>query len=365
MNRIATTDQGGIRLENVAKKFGNTMAVDSVSFHVRHGEFMSLLGPSGCGKTTALRIIAGFVKPTTGTVKVGGVDITHLPPFKRNIGLVFQNYALWTHMTVFENIAFGLKLRKFSSREIKQKVDDVISLTNLHGLEKRFPRELSGGQQQRVAVARVLALNPAVFLLDEPLSNLDRKLRIHMRQELRQLQERLGITTLFVTHDQNEALSMSDRVAIMNKGKIIQIGTPNEIYEKPRSMFVADFVGNTNSIEGDIVDVSEALATLKVKEGFSLKVRAEGEIKTGERLSITIRPERLKISPEPMQGDNVLPGSVKYVDYFGSSIRYHVALETGYLVVVEDQNIDKRMRAAERVYVKIDARHCYAIKPEV
>jgi len=357
-------DKRGISLKNVTKRFGHLVVVDSVSFHVKEGAFMSLLGPSGCGKTTTLRMIAGFLKPERGTINIGGVDVTHLPPFKRNVGLVFQSYALWPHMTVFENISFGLKLDKIKPKAIKKKVGDVLSLTNLSGMENRYPRELSGGQQQRVALARALALDPAVFLLDEPLSNLDRKLRVYMRVELKQLQKKLGMTILYVTHDQEEALSMSDRVAIMNKGRIIQVGTPDEIYENPQSMFTADFVGNINMIEGVILEISGRLATFKTRDGFLLKVSLEKGMKPGARVNVAIRPEKLSVSRQPPEGENVFPGTVKFVDYFGSLIKYFVELETGFQLMAENQNLDARFNAGEKVYLKLEPGHCYFIEPE-
>ncbi len=358
---VQVKDAGGICLKEVTKRFGHLVVVDSVSFRVKEGEFMSLLGPSGCGKTTTLRIIAGFVKPNLGTVEVGGVDVTHLPPYKRNIGLVFQSYALWPHMTVFENIRFGLKLNKVKPDVIKKTVEEVLSLTNLSGLEDRFPRELSGGQQQRVALARVLALHPAVFLLDEPLSNLDRKLRIYMRLELRQLQKKLGMTILYVTHDQEEALSMSDRVAIMNRGKIIQVGTPDEIYERPQSMFAADFVGNINVIEGEISEVLEDRALFKTSRGLTLKIVAGQGLRRADKMTLTIRPEKFKIFRESVKEENVLPGRVRFVDYFGSLIKYFVELETGDEMIVESQNLDARFDSGEKVYIKIDPLHCYSM----
>ena len=352
-----------IWIKNITKKYGDVMAVDSVSLHLKQSEFVSLLGPSGCGKTTTLRIIAGFLKPTNGTVNLGGVEITHLPPFKRKIGLVFQNYALWPHMTVFENIAFGLKLKKIKPKEVKQKVEEVLSLVNLSGMENRFPRELSGGQQQRVALARIIALDLDLWLMDEPLSNLDRKLRVYMRVELKKLQKKLGVTILYVTHDQEEALSMSDRLALMKDGKIIQIGTPDEIYEKPQSTFVANFIGNINVFEGNILEVSDMLATFKTRLGFTLKVPINEElIRSKEKLSIIIRPERVGISRELIEGSNFMPGEVKFIDYHGSSIGYHVELGTGYQIIIEDKNLDMRFNIGEKVCVKIYDNYCSFIK---
>jgi len=360
MNLLA--DEIGIGLENVTKKFGSVVAVDSASFTIKKAEFMSLLGPSGCGKTTTLRAIAGFVTLDQGTIHAGGVEITHLPPFKRNIGLVFQNYALWPHMTIFDNISFGLKLRKLKLKDIKRKVDEVLSLTNLSGLEERFPREISGGQQQRVALARALVLQPSVLLLDEPLSNLDRKLRVHMRVELRQLQKNLGITTLYVTHDQEEALSMSDRVAVMDKGKIVQLATPNEIYESPQCSFVADFIGNINIMEGQITEVSDNLATFKTHEGFVIKVPLRERLALKDELILAIRPERIELSHELIEGNNVLSCEVKFVVYLGSFTRYHVELEGGHEIIIESRNPDLKLGIGDTVYVKINTSYCHFIR---
>jgi len=348
--------------KNILKKYGNVIAVDNISFYLEKGVFMSLLGPSGCGKTTTLRTIAGFLKPTSGTIHFRGREITHLPPFKREIGLVFQNYALWPHMTVFENIAFGLKLKKIKLREIKQKVAEVLSLVDLSGLDNRFPRELSGGQQQRVALARIIALDLNLWLMDEPLSNLDRKLRVYMRVELKRLQKKLGITTLYVTHDQEEALSMSDIVVLMNNGKITQIGTPVEIYEKPKNNFIAEFIGNINIFEGKILEVSNMLATFKTRWGFTLKAPINEGLMTKNKLNLAIRPEKVGISNELIEGKNVISGKVKSIDYFGSSTGYHVELEKGCKILIEAQNLDTMFNIGDKVYVKLYARHCFFIE---
>ncbi|MEB3806812.1 MAG: ABC transporter ATP-binding protein, partial [Desulfurococcales archaeon] len=227
-----------IRLEDVTKIYGGVVAVDHANIDIEHGEFFTIIGPSGCGKTTTLRIIAGFEVPEEGKVYFDDRDVTYVKPYERNTAMVFQNYALWPHMTVYDNIAYGLRLRKVPEDEIRRRVEKVLDLVDLHGLENRYPLQLSGGQQQRVALARALVVEPSVLLLDEPLSNLDAKLRLEMREELRNLQKRLGITTVYVTHDQLEALSMSDRIAVMNKGRILQVGTPEELYMRPRNLFV-------------------------------------------------------------------------------------------------------------------------------
>ncbi len=243
-----------VKLLNVTKRYGKVAAIDSLTLFVNEGEILTLLGPSGCGKTTTLRCIAGFAMPDSGQIYIGNQDVTRLPPEKRDIGFVFQNYALWPHMTVYQNIAFGLKLRKLSKSEIDKRIQEILSLVKLHGMESRFPRQLSGGQQQRVALARALALRPRVLLLDEPLSNLDAKLREEMRFEIRDLQRQFRITTVYVTHDQAEALVLSDRIAILNQGRLMQLGTPVEVYDYPANRFVADFIGLCNFFEAEVVE---------------------------------------------------------------------------------------------------------------
>lgn len=354
-----------VQVNEVTKYYGSVVAVDSVSFYANHGEFVSLLGPSGCGKTTTLRIIAGFAAPSKGRVLVGGRDITHLPPNKRNVGLIFQNYALWPHMTVFENIAYGLRLRRLKKDEVEQKVLEVTSMLDLSGLENRYPRELSGGQQQRVAVGRIAALNLDVYLMDEPLSNLDKKLRVRMRVELVNLQKKLGVTTIYVTHDQEEALSMSDKIVLMNKGKIVQIGSPEEIYENPQHEFVADFIGTVNTLKGKILEISNNnIAIFKTKWGFTLKVEGTTEaLKPGEERSVFIRPEKVKISRDLIDGDNVIPGVIVVEDYHGYSVDYHVELkETDYCIIVQCYGSAIRYHNKEKVYVELDPHQCFFIK---
>lgn len=351
-----------LEFKDVTKKYGNILAVNSVSFYVEQGEFMFLLGPSGCGKTTTLRMIAGFEKLTKGRISIDGRDIGNIPPYKRNTGFIFQNYALWPHMTVFENIALGLKVRKIETKKINQRVEEMGSLLKISGLEERYPRELSGGQQQRVAIARVLAIKPDMLLMDEPLSSLDKKLREYMRVELKQLQKKLGITTLYVTHDQIEAFSMADRIVIMNNGSIIQIGRPNEIYDKPKDKFVADFVGNINIFEGEILEISSIWAIFKIYNGPTLKVFAKEGLKVGDKLNIMIRPEKLMISRELIEAINVFSGKVKFVEYCGSILNYFLELENyqGKTIVAQRQNIDNIMlNEKKEVYVKIDPAYCY------
>ena len=246
-------------------RFGTLEAVSHVSLEIRDGELFTLLGPSGCGKTTILRLIGGFHKPDVGEIYFDGKPVTRIPPYERNIGMVFQNYALWPHMSISNNITYGLKLKKLPKAEIAEKVSYVLKLVNLVGLENRYPGQLSGGQQQRVALARALVLNPNVLLLDEPLSHLDAKIRIQVRAEIRKLQKELAITTIYATHDQEEALTLSDRIAVVNHGKLMQIGTPRDLYDRPKNPFVADFIGINNLIPGDVQEIHCAEKWLRVQ----------------------------------------------------------------------------------------------------
>lgn len=324
-----------IQVASVCRRYGDVTAVDDVSFDVGHGEFVSLLGPSGCGKTTTLRMIAGFIMASDGTIRVNGRDVTHLPPEKREVGFVFQNYALWPHMTVAENVAFGLKLRKRDRAFIARKIEESLGVTGLSGYEDRLPRQLSGGQQQRVALARALALEPQLLLMDEPLSNLDRALRVAMRRELKQLQSRLKMTTLYVTHDQEEALSMSDRVVIMNRGKIARIARPAEVYDDPQSEFVADFVGTTNFFDGLVTAASGGVLTVRTRGNLDLRVAVSLSATIGEQVRVLLRPERIRIYPPGQDGPNVFPGRISFVEYYGPTIRYTVQLDGGESVYVE------------------------------
>lgn len=346
-----------IRVEHIFKRYGPAVAVDDVSFDVKQGEFVSLLGPSGCGKTTTLRMIAGFIMPSEGSIHVNGADVTHLPPEKRNVGFVFQNYALWPHMTVAENVAFGLKLRKCSKAVISRKIEESLAVTGLSGYEARFPRQLSGGQQQRVALARALALEPQLLLMDEPLSNLDRALRVAMRRELKQLQRRLNMTTLYVTHDQEEALSMSDRVVVMCRGEVARVARPFEIYDDPQSGFVADFVGTSNFLDGVVSEVGDDFVTLQA--GPSLFVRMGGHIQLekGAQARVLVRPERTELLQQKAESENVLPAKVSFIEYFGPTIRYSVELESGKTLHVEAHNINRPSAIGDQVWVRIDPRH--------
>ncbi|MCI1589902.1 ABC transporter ATP-binding protein [Heyndrickxia oleronia] len=321
-----------INLENVQKTFGKVIAVDQLNLQIREGEFFTFLGPSGCGKTTTLRMIAGFYYPTKGIVRFGEKDMTRVPPEKRNTGMVFQNYALFPHMTVFENVAFGLKVRKIPSTEIKNRVHNVLEKVRLDTFSNRQVSQLSGGQQQRVALARALVIEPEILLLDEPLSNLDAKLRDEMRTEILRLQRDYHITTIYVTHDQAEALSMSDRIAVFNNGVCHQIGTPFEIYNEPANDFVAQFIGEINFIPFEMDKIKEEKIEVRIIQGNqSLSVKRipfnDVEFSMDEKLILSIRPESIKLSTQAMEGENVLEGKIESLQFFGSAVEILVKVQ--------------------------------------
>ncbi len=345
-----------IQLQDIVKRFGALEAVSHVSLEVRDGELFTLLGPSGCGKTTILRLIGGFHKPDAGEIYFDGTPVTSIPPYERNIGMVFQNYALWPHMTISNNIKYGLKLKKMPKHKIAEKVSHVLKLVNLTGLENRYPGQLSGGQQQRVALARALVLNPDVLLLDEPLSNLDAKIRIQVRAEIRKLQKELGITTIYVTHDQEEALTLSDRIAVINQGKLMQIGTPRHLYDKPHNPFVADFIGINNLIPGDVQEIDAAENWLRVQTKVGpLICTSEEQFDPGDRCIISVRPETALISQseEKQKGFNCIGGTVSFAYYIGNTIRYDVEINSELLFKVDIQNPieHKPFSMGEKVYV--------------
>ena len=320
----------GVRLEHLHKSFGAQVVLDIDELDIRDGEFFSLLGPSGCGKTTTLRSVAGLAEPDRGRIVIGGRDMRGVPTFRRNLGMVFQKYALFPHLTVGENVSYGLEERGVGPGEIARKVAEALSLVALSDCETRHPHQLSGGQQQRVAMARAVVYRPDVLLLDEPLSNLDVKLRVAMRVELKRLQQALGITTMFVTHDQHEALALSDRIAVMRAGRIEQIGTPEEIYQQPRSPFVADFVGATNLLDGVTHAVDADADTVVVRIGDHL-VTAKGAHGTtaGSTVRVAVKPERVVLTagPAPRADDTgALPAEIESVAYLGSFYSYIVAL---------------------------------------
>ena len=332
-----------VRLDRLTKLYGESAAVDDVTLEAREGELLVLLGPSGCGKTTTLRLVAGFVEATRGTVRLGQRDVTREPPYRRNIGLVFQNYALFPHLTVFENVAFGLRRRRVAEAEIGARVRRALGLVRLEGLESRMPRQLSGGQQQRVAIARAVVIEPDVLLLDEPLSNLDAKLRHDVRLELRRLQKTLSITTIMVTHDQDEAMGVGDRLAVMGGGRVEQVGTPAELYGSPANRFVASFIGRGNFLEAPAAPGGLALAS-----GLLLATSNTG--------TVMIRPEAIEVSPEPLPGPNAFPATVEAATFLGASWELELMLERGERLTATVPAVRVRSGdwpAGRRVFVRV------------
>ena len=316
-----------IEIQGVTKRFGTVTAVDRVDLTVADGELFTLLGPSGCGKTSLLRLLAGFYQPDAGTIRFGDRVVNGLPPYERRIGMVFQNYALWPHMTVADNIGYGLRLRKLPQPELQARLAEGLRKVNLTGFEARYPGQLSGGQQQRVALARALVLNPDILLLDEPLSNLDAKIRIQVRAEIRRLQQELRITTIYVTHDQEEALSLSDRVAVMRDGHVLQVGPPKELYERPRTRFVADFVGTNNLVPGDVQD-GAGRGDLVVSTVLGpLRAVASGAV--SGRCVLAVRPENVALAAPAKGEGNRVDGRVSLVSYLGNTLRYDVQTASG------------------------------------
>ncbi|WBL81213.1 ABC transporter ATP-binding protein [Bradyrhizobium xenonodulans] len=325
-----------IEIAGVSKVYdGGVRAVDAVAMDIRQGEFFSLLGPSGCGKTTTLRMIAGFEMPSAGAIRVDGADITHVPAHKRDMGMVFQNYALFPHRTVAENVAFGLRMRGLDKASIAAKVKAALAMVELSGLEARRPAQLSGGQQQRVALARAIVIAPRVLLCDEPLGALDKKLRQQMQFELKQLQKKLGLTLVFVTHDQEEALAMSDRIAVMNGGRVEQVGTPAEIYNQPTTRFVADFIGDTNIFRGERIGPN-----LDVGKGLILALPPTEAQGIGV-LSVALRPEKISLSPRSdtaITAGSSAHGTVENTNFLGGAVLYRITLEGGHRVLVQQPN---------------------------
>jgi spermidine/putrescine transport system ATP-binding protein len=337
-----------VRLVDVTKLFGDVKAVDRINLEVHDGEFFSLLGPSGCGKTTTLRMIGGFEEPTSGLIELEGQDVTWLPPYRRNVNTVFQNYALFPHLTIFENVAFGLRRRGVKGDEIKSRVSDMLALVQLKGFEARRPTQISGGQAQRVALARALINRPAVLLLDEPLGALDLKLRKQMQVELKRIQQEVGITFIYVTHDQEEAMTMSDRIAVMNRGHYEQLGEPEALYERPTTRFVAGFLGVSNLLPARPDGTADGYAVLRLEDGTA--VRAPGSLLDGAagRISIGVRPEKIRLHelrPEQYLSSNHLEGTIRDASYIGVSTQYIVELRGGRRITVYEQNVARATRA--------------------
>lgn len=353
-----------LTLNHLTKEFparggtGKVAAVNDVSLTINKGEFVTLLGPSGCGKTTTLRLIAGFEFPTSGSIILDEKNIADEPPNKRDMAMVFQSYAVFPHLNVFENIAYGLRVRKFSDAEIKQKIERVMALVKLTGLENRAPNQISGGQQQRVALARALVVEPKVLLFDEPLSNLDAKLREEMRFEIRDLQKRLGITAIYVTHDQQEALVMSDKIAVMNNGRLMQLGSPEEIYERPQSKFVAEFIGLSDFISGRVESFDGRHAQIMVS-GTKLTVPTIAGLQTGQRKLLFIRPNDVEFASDASQ-ENILSGKIQQATYLGEHMDYRVGVGDGLELRIQAQGT-KRYALGDHVRLHLPAERCHLI----
>jgi len=328
---MATRGGTDIQYQNVTKKYGDTTAVDEINISIKRGELMAIIGPSGSGKTTTLRMLAGFEPPTAGNVSLAGTNLVGVPPHKRDTATVFQDYALFPHMSVGENIAFGLKNRGYDKKSVGDRVSEVLELVDMAGMESRKPTNLSGGQQQRVATARALAPEPKVLLMDEPLGALDKKLRDQIRVDFARLQQELGITTLYVTHNQEEALTMADRIAVMNDGRIEQIGTPTEVYRSPKTEFVSDFIGDTNILDGDVFEV-DGRVVLEMN-GSEIRLDYDGDLR--ERPTVFVRPEDISIAPagSGKSADNVLTGVLQHSLFLGGKHRYYVTVDSQEFIV--------------------------------
>jgi spermidine/putrescine transport system ATP-binding protein len=335
-----------VEMQDVVKRFatpegGEVFAVDHVTMQIVDGEFFSLLGPSGCGKTTSLRMIGGFELPTEGNIRIHGKEMAQVPAFRRPVNTVFQQYALFPHMNVEQNVGFGLEMKGVATKERSRRVSEALGLVRMMGMEMRRPKQLSGGQQQRVALARALVNKPEVLLLDEPLGALDLKLRKEMQLELKTLQREVGITFIYVTHDQEEALTMSDRIAVMSKGVVLQLGIPEEIYERPANRFVADFIGETNFIEGVVGGQSNGVVSIQVDGSGILQVESSRSFGPGQQVSITVRPEKLRLNAN-QDGSNNLAGRAEEVIYIGTDTHYSVRFPGGQKVRVREQNSSAR-----------------------
>lgn len=350
-----------VRLENISKFFGNFNVIKNVSFDIKKGEFFSLLGPSGCGKTTLLRIIAGFEDPSEGVVYLDDSNVIPIPAHKRHVNTVFQNYALFPHLTVFENVAFPLRLKKISESEIRREVAEYLELVKLPSEMSKFPAQLSGGQKQRVSIARALINKPKVLLLDEPLSALDAKLRQHMLIELDSIHDKIGITFIYVTHDQQEALSVSDRVAVMNQGSVLQIGSPVEIYEAPADSFVAKFIGETNYLHGKVISLIDEKNAVAEMEGIGkINIYLDKPVRTGDSVLVTVRPEKIHITSEKpvhlSEGFNIFEGYVDEIIYSGFQSKFFVKTADNITIRVFKQHVkyftdEKSINWKDKVFI--------------
>lgn len=368
-HRAGTSDLAAdIRLEGVTRRFGDVAAVDDLHLSIGRGEFFSLLGPSGCGKTTTLRMIGGFEQPTEGRVYLGGIDVTDVPPYRRDVNTVFQSYALFPHLDVYDNLAFGLRQRRVRKREIEQRVHEALALVDLAGLGRRKPSQFSGGQQQRVALARALINRPGVLLLDEPLGALDARLRKHMQLELKRIQMEVGITFIYVTHDQEEALTMSDRLAVMHDGKIEQIGAPQIVYDHPTTEFVATFLGASNLLDGTIGDAIGDLVQVPLDNGEVLLVPATNCTR-GQRIKIGVRPEKISLFPagDAPAGWNAVSATVQLTTFVGVSYQYTVVRLGGRVLTVyaQNQGLERLPAPGESVVLAWRPEYSFVVDPSV
>jgi spermidine/putrescine transport system ATP-binding protein len=347
-----------LELRGVSKTFGSVRAVDDLSLRVRRGEFLSLLGPSGCGKTTTLRIIAGFEQPSTGEVYLQGQRLGSTPPYKRHVNTVFQHYVLFPHLTVYQNIAFGLSMKGLPKDDIRSRVSAMLKIVELGGHEARFPNQLSGGEQQRVGLARALVNEPLVLLLDEPLGALDLQVRKRMQLELKRIHREVGSTFLYVTHDQEEALVLSDRIAIMNRGRLEQLDSVENIYLRPRSQYVSGFIGEVNLFNGRLVEGVAGVMTVRTSEGDTLSVDVSDRLQAGTAVEVAIRPEKIRLSTAPAQEENAFPGTIIEHAFLGPMTKYFVRLDSGKEVMILRQNQgdadDRLLLPGERVTLSWD-----------
>ena len=355
-----------VQFKGILKRFGNVVAVEKMDFDIEEGALVTMLGPSGCGKTTLLRMVAGLEDPTEGDIFIKGVRINDTPIHKRNLGMIFQNYALFPHKTIFDNVAFGLKYRDVSKEEVKKKVTRALEMVRLPGVENRMPSQLSGGQQQRIAMARAIVIEPDVLLMDEPLSALDENLREEMRREVDNLQQMLGVTTIFVTHDQREALSMSDKILVMKDGLKQQEGHPEDVYNQPINHFVADFLGHSNFIQGEVIDVDDRHVSVKIETGDILFAENKGGFSKSDRVEMIVRAQRFDAFPkdefQPVEGLNHFQGRIKDLSYMGGEVSYFVEIESTQVLHVITLVDYSPFRIYDDVFIKADPEYCRLLK---
>jgi len=356
-----------VQFKGIVKRFDDVVAVQKIDLDIPEGSLVTLLGPSGCGKTTLLRMLAGLETPSEGDILVKGKRINDVPVHKRNLGMIFQNYALFPHKTIFDNVAFGLKYRNVPKNEIADKVAQALEMVRLPGVEKRHPSQLSGGQQQRIALARAIVIEPDVLLMDEPLSALDENLREEMRREVDNLQKELGVTTIFVTHDQREALSMSDKIIVMKDGIKQQEGGPEEVYNRPSNHFVADFLGHSNFVTGEVVEKNQDQVKLKIHNGTIITVDSHDQIEIGTKAEVVFRAQKLKIqskdSPDPKL-DNCFQGKIKDRSYMGGEASYFIEISGGYMLHVINMVKSTPWVTGEDVVVQVSSKHCRLLRLE-